>query len=90
MMQERVLWCGINNDPEGVNFPELEYIPGIERYLEVDADDPTRSVDAYNHAWWHDQGVEPSVLSYAFDPYNFLELHRPQVSNMHNDFYSPS
>jgi hypothetical protein len=30
MLQERTLWCGANNDPEGENFPELEYIPGIE------------------------------------------------------------
>jgi hypothetical protein len=90
MLQERTLWCGENNDPEGENFPELEYIPGIQRYLEVDADDATRSVDAYDHAWWQGDRGEPTVLSYAFEPYNFLALHRPQVSNVLIDFYSPS
>jgi hypothetical protein len=91
MLQQRMVWCTTNNDPDGVYFPELEYIAGIQRYLEVDPDDPTRIVDAYINAWWWgDYNAPPAFPSYAFDPHEYLELHQPQVSNMLIVFYSPS
>lgn len=90
MLQQRMIWCTTNNDPEGIHFSEKDYIAGIQRYLDVDTDDPTRIVDGYLNAWWWGDCNAPAFPSYAFDPYDYLEIHRPQVSNMHLVFYSPS
>ena len=82
MLQQRVVWCTTSNDPEGIQFSEVEYIAGIQRYLEVDADDPTRIVQGYINAWWRSDDNQPDFPLYAFDPHDHLAVHRPQVSNM--------
>ena len=71
-----------NNDPEGIPFLEMEYIVRIERCMEVDDDDPTRTVDRYIDAWWNDTSNPAVIPSYAYDPDDYLEAHRPQVSNI--------
>jgi hypothetical protein len=86
MMQERALWF-TSDDPQGLNFVETAFVAGIQRHLEVDADDPTRIVDGYLKAWWLNVGDEVDFPSYAFDPHEYLEVHRPQVSNMLLAFY---
>ena len=87
MLQQQVVWCTTSNDPEGIQFPELEYVVGIQRYLEVDMDDPTQIVNGYINAWWWDDGKELDFLSYAFDPHDYLAVHQPQVHNMFCVFY---
>jgi hypothetical protein len=79
-------WCTTTNDLPGIPFSELEYISGIQRYLEVDADDPTRIVDTYVNAWWHGECDGDNFIAYAFAPREYLEVHRPQVSNMFLSF----
>jgi len=80
MLQQWVVWCATSNDNEGIQFSEREYIASIERYLAVDADDPTRIVDGYINAWWWSDHTQPDFALYAFDPHDHMELHRPQVS----------
>lgn len=80
MLQERARWC-TSHDPQCLEFLETTFVAGIQRYLKVDADDPTRSVDAYLKAWWLNVGDELDFPSYAFDPQEYLEVHRPQVIN---------
>jgi hypothetical protein len=82
MVEHGTWWCSERNDPEGQNFPELEYIPAIQRYLKVDADDPTRIVDSYINSWWSKQNDPENDNSYPFASHDFLMVHRPQVSNM--------
>jgi len=72
MLQQRVVWCMTSNDPEGIQFSEVEYIAGIQRYLEVD---PTRIVHGYINAWWR----STDFPLYAFDPHDHLAVHRPQI-----------
>jgi hypothetical protein len=82
MLQGWAMWCSSSDNPDGTQFSEVEFVAGIQRYLEVDSDDPTRIVDGYLHAWWIDEGCHLDFPSYGFDPHDYLELHRPQVSNM--------
>ena len=81
------MWCTTSNNPEGIQFPELEYVVDIQRYLEVDMDDPTQIVNRYINAWWWDNGKEPDFALYTFDPHDYLVDHRPQVHNMFHVFY---
>ena len=82
MLQQRVFWCAAGHDPEGIHFSEMEYVAGIQRYIEVEADDPTRIVGGYFKAWWHGGSNLAEIPSYASDPYEYLEVHRAQVSNI--------
>jgi hypothetical protein len=82
MLQQWAMWCTTSNNPDSIQFLEVEYVAGIQRYLEVDDDDPSRTVIGYLNAWWFDEGCHMDFPSYAFDPHDYLEIHRPQVSNM--------
>jgi hypothetical protein len=50
--------------------------------MEVDGDDPTCIVDTYLDTWWHDTSNPAKIPSYAYDPYDYLEIHHTQVSNI--------
>ena len=82
MVQDGTLGCLEHNDPEGKDFLELEYIPAIQRYLKVNADDPTHIADSYINSWWSKQNDPENYNSYPFAPHDFLVVHQPQVSNM--------
>jgi hypothetical protein len=87
MLQQWMVWCTSQPDPEGLHFPETDYIDGIRRYLDVDADDPTRIVEGYLNGWWWVGTNAPSVPTYAFNPEQYLAGHRPQVCGMFLVFY---
>ena len=82
MMQQPFMRRDKDNNGQSTRPAELEYITGLEKYLEVDVDDPTRIVDGYVNAWWWRQHYDDLELpSYVFVPQEYLEVHRPQVSN---------
>ena len=72
--------CVTSNDHEGIQFLELEYIASIERYLVVDADDPTCIVDDYINAWWWSDYTQPDFALYAVNLHDNMKLHWPWVS----------
>lgn len=82
MLQQWAVWCATNSNPDKTPFFKAEYISGIQRYLKVDADDPTCTVNGYLYPWWLDDGCPFNFPSYAFNPHDYLEVHRPQVTNM--------
>ena len=51
-------------------------------YLKVDTNDTTCIVDAYFNGWWLLDAEELDFPSYAFNPYEYLAVHWPQVSTM--------
>jgi hypothetical protein len=86
MMEEWALYF-TSDDLQGLNFVETVFVAGLQSYLEVDANDPTCIVDGYLKGWWLNVGDEVDFPSYAFNPQEYLEVHRPQVSNMFPAFY---
>jgi len=74
--------CDRNQIPSTKEFQEVDYIASIETYLKVNANDPTCIVDAYFNGWWLLDAKELGFPSYAFDPYEYLVVHQPQVSTM--------
>jgi hypothetical protein len=82
MMQEPFQWWDPKHGADAIQSAELEHIAGIQRYLEVDGDDPTRIVDGYLNAWWHGEVLDQNLESYIFGPHEHLAVHRPQVSHI--------
>jgi len=82
MIEQWVGCCERNQIPSPKEFQEVDYIASIATYLEVDANDPTHIVDAYFNSWWLLDAEALDFPSYAFDPYEYLVVHRPQVSTM--------
>jgi len=82
MIEQWVGCCNRNWIPSAEEFQKVDYIAGIETYFEVGTNDPTHIVDAYFNAWWLLDAEELDFPSYAFNPYEYLVVHQPQVSTM--------